>query len=229
MKRDPIVGIYTEDELRKAAWIIGPHGAAARALADAERRRSEGEDVAFYRTRSNCILVGPNVDAIMELVAPRATDGAGELLGDASNTDWHKGNPMTDTLNHAIPEPSEWAMNEAKRLQYDDKQPTWALVPRYDIARALDAAKAAGEARATNPCAKIFDHKWLDPACVESGCKSLLSYTDGVAYRDGVAAGRAEMQALLVSRFHKMFAESYAEALLKQVALPIDDTEEPTP
>jgi hypothetical protein len=24
-----------------------------------------------------------------------------------------------------------------------------------------------------NPCAKIFDHKWLDPQCVESGCQSL--------------------------------------------------------
>ena len=25
-----------------------------------------------------------------------------------------------------------------------------------------------------NPCNKIFDHKWLDPGCVEDGCKSLL-------------------------------------------------------
>lgn len=68
MQRDPIVGVYTEDELRKAAWIIGPSGAAARALADAEERRARGEDVAFYRTRSNCILVGPNVDSIMALL-----------------------------------------------------------------------------------------------------------------------------------------------------------------
>lgn len=27
---------------------------------------------------------------------------------------------------------------------------------------------------ALNPCAKIFDHKWLDPECVEGGCQSLL-------------------------------------------------------
>ena len=38
MKQDPIVGYYTEDELRKAAWIIGPSGAAAKALLDAEKR-----------------------------------------------------------------------------------------------------------------------------------------------------------------------------------------------
>ena len=25
----------------------------------------------------------------------------------------------------------------------------------------------------TNPCDKIFAHKWLDPQCVESGCQSL--------------------------------------------------------
>lgn len=24
-----------------------------------------------------------------------------------------------------------------------------------------------------NPCDKIFDHKWLDPECVEGGCQSL--------------------------------------------------------
>ena len=68
MHDDPIIGTYSEDELRKAAWIIGPNGAAARALADAEKRRIEGEDVAFYRTRSNCILVGPNVEAINDLI-----------------------------------------------------------------------------------------------------------------------------------------------------------------
>jgi hypothetical protein len=70
MKRDPIVGVYTEDALRKAALIIGPSGAAAAALVEAERRRARGEDVAFYRTRSNCILVGPNVEAIMALLQP---------------------------------------------------------------------------------------------------------------------------------------------------------------
>ena len=26
----------------------------------------------------------------------------------------------------------------------------------------------------TNPCDKIFDHKWLDPVCVEDGCCSLM-------------------------------------------------------
>ena len=68
MKRDPIIGVYSEDMLREAARIIGPSGAAAAALNDAARRRANGEDVAFYRTQSGCILVGPNVEAINELI-----------------------------------------------------------------------------------------------------------------------------------------------------------------
>ena len=26
----------------------------------------------------------------------------------------------------------------------------------------------------SNPCDKIFDHKWLDPECVGTGCQSLF-------------------------------------------------------
>lgn len=26
----------------------------------------------------------------------------------------------------------------------------------------------------TNPAEKIFDHKWLNPACIEEGCQSLI-------------------------------------------------------
>lgn len=55
MKYDPIVGLYSEDELRKAAQIIDPSDAIA--LRDALDRRAGGEDVVFYRTRSNSILV----------------------------------------------------------------------------------------------------------------------------------------------------------------------------
>jgi len=31
-----------------------------------------------------------------------------------------------------------------------------------------------GERGTANLCAKIFDHKWLDPVCVETGCQSLV-------------------------------------------------------
>ena len=68
MRNDLIVGVYIEDELRQVVQIIGPQSAASRALADAERRRANGEDVAFYRTRGGCILVGPNVEAINDLI-----------------------------------------------------------------------------------------------------------------------------------------------------------------
>jgi len=68
---DPIVGYYTEEELRKAAWIIGPSGAAARALQDAVTRREAGELVAFYRTRANCIVVGPDFDEFRDILSVR--------------------------------------------------------------------------------------------------------------------------------------------------------------
>src|ERR1051326_6936949 len=38
------------------------------------------------------------------------------------------------------------------------------------MAAELDALMASR----ANPCAKILDHKWLDPECVESGCQSLV-------------------------------------------------------
>lgn len=38
----------------------------------------------------------------------------------------------------------------------------------------LNQSLAARTPEPGNPCAKIFDHKWLDPECVETGCKSLL-------------------------------------------------------
>jgi hypothetical protein len=45
-----------------------------------------------------------------------------------------------------------------------------------ELEAALSAAKKEAEElrkKRENPCSKIFDHKWLDPECVESGCKSL--------------------------------------------------------
>lgn len=39
--------------------------------------------------------------------------------------------------------------------------------------RLRDAGAVLRAMAAPNPCAKIFDHKWLDLACVADGCKSL--------------------------------------------------------
>ena len=52
----------SQETLERLAKIIGPQSAAAQALADSDRRREAGEDVAFYRdTRTKVILVGPRL------------------------------------------------------------------------------------------------------------------------------------------------------------------------
>lgn len=48
---------------------------------------------------------------------------------------------------------------------------------------ALTAIPSRGERR--NPCAGIFDHKWLDAQCVATGCQSLVL---GEALREAVIA-----------------------------------------
>lgn len=52
------------------------------------------------------------------------------------------------------------------------------IVAQYErlVAFVADELRhVASEAReTTNPCNKIFDHKWLSPECVETGCQSLL-------------------------------------------------------
>jgi ribA/ribD-fused uncharacterized protein len=53
-----------------------------------------------------------------------------------------------------------------------------ALMPAVTEAAAIQSPRqlrASLSAPAVQPCAKIFDHKWLDPNCVESGCQSLVA------------------------------------------------------
>ena len=52
----------SEEVVRKLAYIVGPSSAAALAIADFERRKAAGEQVAFYQ-EGNAILVGPDVRA----------------------------------------------------------------------------------------------------------------------------------------------------------------------
>jgi hypothetical protein len=47
----------------------------------------------------------------------------------------------------------------------------WEQIASYHMNRAAILERQLDEARAQ---AKILDHKWLDPGCVEHGCKSLL-------------------------------------------------------
>ena len=56
---------------------------------------------------------------------------------------WNNGKPTQDDIEH-------WAARNA----------------------GIEYAYAAPPAQ-PNPCAKIFEHKWLDPQCVEKGCQSL--------------------------------------------------------
>jgi len=52
----------SEAYLTRVAYILGESSAAAKALMDAERRRTLGEDVAFYHDEgSQVIFVGPPI------------------------------------------------------------------------------------------------------------------------------------------------------------------------
>lgn len=44
--------------MKTAAQIIGPHGAAAQALVDAERRRAAGESVEFFKAGRSIVVRG---------------------------------------------------------------------------------------------------------------------------------------------------------------------------
>lgn len=83
---------------------------------------------------------------------------------------------MTHTpIDNATLEAMVKAANEAAAGHPVDE---YYLVSPRMMAAALAAApepfKAVKERGTTNPCDKIFDHKWLSPECVETGCKSLL-------------------------------------------------------
>jgi hypothetical protein len=48
----------SEEAVKGTAEICGPHSAAAQALADAEKRRAVGQEVAFFRARGSIVVVG---------------------------------------------------------------------------------------------------------------------------------------------------------------------------
>jgi hypothetical protein len=56
----------------------------------------------------------------------------------------------------------------ARRCAYPGTpEDIWTNEAVHMLRRYRDATPTA------NPCAKIFEHKWLDPHCVEHGCQSL--------------------------------------------------------
>lgn len=59
----------SEDAVKAAAHIIGPHGAAAKALEDAARRRDAAETVEFF-TRGGSIFVRGTPGADVERERP---------------------------------------------------------------------------------------------------------------------------------------------------------------
>lgn len=55
---------YSEDDARRVAEIVGPYSGAARALAELEERRRNGEDVSLYRGKhDDALYVGPTLKA----------------------------------------------------------------------------------------------------------------------------------------------------------------------
>ena len=60
----------------------------------------------------------------------------------------------------------------------DDWITSWRVLQRHNerIEAELERVRAV-----SNPCSKIFTHKWLDPECVENGCQSLkLKHRQGM-------------------------------------------------
>ena len=91
-----------------------------------------------------------------------------------------RGNLPNELMNNPdVSSPSEWS--EVARAVAEANQQA-ALMRVGDLntatARILSAIERA-VAWSKNPCSKIFDHKWLDPKCVENGCQSLLIHQGG--------------------------------------------------
>ena len=59
MKPTRMLTPYSEEDARPVARIMGDSSAAARALADLERRRALGERVSLYLGTDQAIYVGP--------------------------------------------------------------------------------------------------------------------------------------------------------------------------
>ena len=60
MKKDPIVGYCSEDNLKRVAKIMGEMSSAAQALKRADEYRADGaEDIVFAHTKFGMLLVVP--------------------------------------------------------------------------------------------------------------------------------------------------------------------------
>lgn len=73
---------------------------------------------------------------------------------------------------HRIAEDAEVAFVSCQRCGTQTEHYEDAYAPRGEAIAAWNKRAPIGAER--NLCAKIFDHKWLDPECVETGCQSLL-------------------------------------------------------
>lgn len=95
-------------------------------------------------------------------------------------------------------------------------------------AMAIVESAVRKELGCTNPCAKIFTHKWLDPQCVEDGCQSIALWakhnsavtTGERAYLDGVRDGLEQAFRIINANAGK-FPET-----IRSIQSAIDDTRE---
>ena len=67
-----------EDGIRRSAHILGPASAAAKAIAEAERRRANGEENTVVFMVGNTIIVGPVFD-LSDNESPAAPAGRKEM------------------------------------------------------------------------------------------------------------------------------------------------------
>ncbi len=74
---------------------------------------------------------------------------------------WHCGVSYVECSECNDQGPLAWTEGEARQLWNE----RYEKVMRAALNEVL---------RPANPCDKIFDHKWLDPHCVQNGCRSLI-------------------------------------------------------
>lgn len=91
--------------------------------------------------------------------------------------------PPYDTIREALRE-MIYEITHLSREEEDGGH--WCKISKTTLEHARIALAAVP---VPNLCAKIFDHKWLDPVCVEKGCQSLVLALRGEV--DGRCARRA--------------------------------------
>lgn len=119
---------------------------------------------------------------------------------------------MSDTQAPVVVTPFYVALVEKAMQAYIDGSSDKTLPETArDIVAALD-----------NPCAKIFDHKWLDPECVETGCQSLIWKS---RYEAAVKGRQDFRRALASERADHISTQSSIQARIEELEAALREAE----